>query len=636
MQPALRLLKSWWAPIFFALIALGPVIARIRQPTLLGDDITRVVELIEQPIQALLFRPFNEHFAPLFDFVSWLVWQAVGQDLRLAPLGFCIASVLPWVVLLVLLAVWLKQETSSTTAALIGVALASQSPLALEAVWWYSAASFTYAVVGVQAALLGASWLSSRPRRAMVLIGLGSALGPTASTIGVLAMPLAALRAFIDSTTTWRQKIQGLVAACGGLGAYLGVRELAGAGLFRTVHSENKGFADPLNGLAYALTVPGRMLWPAIVGIPSSLTARHVPAVLAWVLGALALAALLAACARPRATWNRRLVLAGGVMIYLGYALTYCSRAGLVRLGQWTEFQLLYDFGGRYHLLPLLGACAVIAALAAAVPFVRRADCTPGRPALIGVVAGLVALGTQFDEQHHWVWMLRQPDQKPTLAALHRVGELARAEGISRNQLTRIFDPVFRDWNGSVRLNPDYFHYMKLVPQAPLKVDRPLPDDQARARLLSRLTLPEQMVLAAGACVSMSTPARAKPLPTETLVIARRVKLNHVREVSPGHYRAKNWPSYIEYEFELLQDARFLMLPGLAADQDLTISWCDDAGRWRTLQRVCWLETPRPTAAPVIDLHRLINWPSGSLGRIRVGFTHDGELALEQPPRLLR
>jgi hypothetical protein len=90
-----NVLKTWWAPTFFAQIALSPVGARIRHPTLLGDDVQRVVELIEQPLRELLLRPFNEHFAPLFDFVSWSTWLAIGHDIRLAPLGFCIASVLP-------------------------------------------------------------------------------------------------------------------------------------------------------------------------------------------------------------------------------------------------------------------------------------------------------------------------------------------------------------------------------------------------------------------------------------------------------------------------------------------------------------------------------------------------------------
>jgi hypothetical protein len=630
-----RMLKRWWAPVLFALIALQPVFARLRHPTLLGDDIARVVELIELPFGKLLARPFNEHLAPLFDFVSWLTWQAVGHDLRLAALGFCIASVLPWVLLLVLLGEWLKRETGSSTAALIAVALAAQSPLALEAMWWYSAASFTYAVLGIQAALLGASVLGSTPRRALILIGVGSALGPAGSTIGVLGMPLAVFRACIDPATSWRRKAQGSSAAFGGLGIYLVIRELIGAGLFRAAPKQSPGLAEPITGLGYAFTVPGRVLWPAMAGVPARWMVVNLSTGLAWLLGALALAALLILAAKPRASWNRRLVLVGGAMIYLGYALTYCARAGMVRLGKWTEPQMLYDFGGRYHLVPLLGACAVVAAVLAALPLVRRADGARGRPALIGIIAGLVALTVNRYDAENWRWMLEQPDQKPTLAALHRVGELAHAEGVSRDQLTKIFDPVFRPWNGSVRLNPYYFHFMKLVAQAPLTVDRPLPDEEARVRLLSRLTLLEQAVLTSGACVSMNTRTAPKP-EGDALVVARRMKLKHAREVTPGNYRAMSCPAFIEYEFDSSLAARFLTLPGLAADQDLTISWRDESGQWRPLQHVCWLKTPAPVCEAAIDLQRLANWPTGRAVRIRVVFTQPGELALSQPPCLLR
>jgi hypothetical protein len=90
--------------------------------------------------------------------------------------------------------VWLVRETRSRTAALVALALAAQSPLALETMWWYSAASFSYAVVAIQAALLGASLLATRPRSALIMIVAGTVLAPAGTTIGLMATPLAALR----------------------------------------------------------------------------------------------------------------------------------------------------------------------------------------------------------------------------------------------------------------------------------------------------------------------------------------------------------------------------------------------------------------------------------------------------------
>jgi hypothetical protein len=635
--------SSRWAPqvrrvaaVVFALIALLPAIRRIRHPTLLGDDVIRLVDLIEHPLCELLSQPFSEHVAPVFNFVSWTTWQAIGHDIRLAPLGFCVASVLPWVAILVLLGVWLVRETGSRTASLIAVALAAQSPLALETLWWYSASSFGYAVLGVMTAVLGASLLAIRPRPAILLIAFGSALGPAGTTIGILAMPLSGLRAFLDSTASWRRKCQAILAGVGGLATYLLVIELAGTSLLRTAGMHNEGMAEPMTGLGYALTVPGRLLWPAMVGAPPTWTIMSISTGLAWLLGFVALLSMLVLSVKPRAVWNRRLVVVGNAMIYLPYALTYCSRAGMVRLGRWTEPQLLYIFAGRYHFLPLLGACTVIAAVLAALPLVRRCDALSGRPVAVGILVGLLALFVNRHEEDHWRWMMRQPDQKATLNALHQVGEVARDEGISRDQLTRLFDPVFRTWNNCLRDYAQYFHFMKMVAQAPATVAGPVSDEEARVRLLSRLTDREQLVLGMGAAVSMST---AGPKPEgEKLVTARMVKVENVRELKPGHFQVDVWPAvaFIEYEVKTPPDACFLSLPGLVTDQDLTISWSDESGQWRRLQHVCWLKTYRAPLQTTIDIRRLANWPIGRLSRFRVEFTRAGEVALETPPYLLR
>src|SRR5262249_40910737 len=157
---------------------------------------------------------------PLFESVSWLTWQAIGHDVRSAPLGFCVASVLPWGVLIFGLTYWLRRETGSRTASLATVALVAQSPLVLETVWWYSASSFTWAILGVLMAVIGAGHLSSRPRLGTALIGTGSGVGPAFSTIGILAVPLVVIRLLFDSSVARRKRVTGIAAGVMGVAAY--------------------------------------------------------------------------------------------------------------------------------------------------------------------------------------------------------------------------------------------------------------------------------------------------------------------------------------------------------------------------------------------------------------------------------
>ncbi len=183
-------------------------------------------------------------------------------------------------------------------------------------------------------------------------------------------------------------------------------------------------------GLLYAFSVPGRLLWPSTFGVPASLLVRAMPAVMVWGAGVLAILLVLALLYWPPARRNRHLVLLGGAFIYLNYILIYCSRAGLVNRGIWTEPQLLYELGGRYHILPLLGLATIVAAALACLPAIRRCDARRGLPALVAAALGLVMLVAQHREARYWDWMLFQPDQHRTLGAVHSLGEVARAEHI--------------------------------------------------------------------------------------------------------------------------------------------------------------------------------------------------------------
>ncbi len=226
----------------------------------------------------------------------------------------------------------------------------------------------------------------------------------------------------------------------------------------------------------------------------------------------------------------------------------------------------------------------MIAALLSAWPLVRRCDQRRGLPAVIGTFVGLVSLAIQHHEAAGWEWMLYQPDQKATLKVLHRVGWLARQEGIPRSQLVRVFDPCFRSWNGSIlHDHPDTFHLMELAAAAPVSVENPLPDPVARRQILAHLNRYERTVLGAGACVSLNPPRLSAG--AKTAAVARRVEMHHADKIDRGRYHGANGDSYIEFEFDPAPQARFLFLPGLQADQDVLILRTDEKGRWRRPKR---------------------------------------------------
>jgi hypothetical protein len=482
-------------------------------------------------------------------------------------------------------------------------------------------------------AILGASALPRRPFAALSLIGIGSALGVAGTTLGILAAPLAIVRAVLEPAASRRLKILVIVAAVTGVVTYRQVCKVGGISTFQTDPKSALPKVDIACGLAYALSVPGRILWPSLLGFPVSSMINPLPSWLCMGAGVVALAATAVLAFWPRASWNRRIVVIGAAMIYSSYALTYSARVSLLKDGRWTEAQLLYRYASRYHVLPLLGSVTIVAAILASGRLARLCDAHRGLPAFIAALVGLFTMFVQSGEASYWDWILKQPDQRATLAAVHHVGELARREGIPRSQLMRIFDPVYRPWNGSVMNDRPYaFHMMNLAVEAPAQVTSPLADAQARDRLLAWLTPAERIALAAGTCVSLS-PAHLDPK-ARTVSIARRVATHEVDEFTPGRFHPEHWPAYVEFEFDDAPPAHYLVLPGLAADQDVVILFRENGGRWANGQNVRWFRSPRTDAA--IDLERLIYLSGAPLAQVRVQFTSPGELALAGLPRLLR
>ncbi len=243
-------------------------------------------------------------------------------------------------------------------------------------------------------------------------------------------------------------------------------------------------------------------------------------------------------------------------------------------------------------------------------------------------------LAIQRHEVNTWCWILNYTDQQATLAAVDRVGQVAREEGISRKQLARIIAPALRPWNAPLLSDaPDAFSLMKLV-QAPETVAQDRPDREARSLVAERLTRAERLALGSAACVSL-TPGRLGA-DARTVSISKCQELQHIRQDQPGRYRSDLVPGAVKFAFDPTTDARFLALPGLRTDQDLIIFLCDETGRWRVDQSIRWLQSPRSEGPPVVDLDSIMNWWGKPISAIAIQLTRTGEISLEAPPRLVR
>jgi len=590
----------------FAAICLYPHLLWVGQPSLFSDDVMRVTDLQTIPPGRMLVRPFNEHLAPLFEAVSLASWHLAGRRLTAIPAAFEAASLLPFVLCLVFLGRIVRREVGSTAAALAAVAAFSLSAMVVETVQWYSASSFTWALLGCLVALDGAGrsrWWQS---------ALAAAAAPAFSAIGLLAGPLGASRALLSGGSRRRAWLRALAPAAGSL-AYLG---FASVFRYRDVLTESvHRNADLPLGLLSTARAPLDVLIPGLFGLRNVDLA--LPAGLDLALAGLGLAIVLVWAWRSR---DRPLILGGLLLIVGGYGLTYPFRT--VHGPHWIlEVQ-------RYHLFPQLGLVLLLAP--AAARGLRRLD---GRPvARLAFATGLAALllWVHLPEMKKRGRNFHFPEQRRTLAALERLDALCRAEGITRWQALAALDPVRTRWF------PHEYNALMMLPPG---VESPrLPDALVRPTLLASLSMADRE----GLCGGLDTSAHLRPVAEfaagRTPAVGELVGSFRIRGATPGGRAvSEGGPAYREY---LLPPdsgpAGALVVPAPDPAQTIELWWADRRGRWsETRSARVHSEAPHPPAEWAIPLEWLPHWDPAASRRIRLMYREPGPVAAGTP-RLVR
>ncbi|MFO0907481.1 MAG: hypothetical protein U0794_03830 [Isosphaeraceae bacterium] len=618
------------ARLVFLAACLGPLVPRLIRPSLYADDVPRLAQLQTQPLSALVLRPFNEHLAPCFELLSWLTWGAAGHRLAWAPLAFTVASLVPFPLTLWLLDRVLKRETGSPTAAQVGVALFALATIALETVYWYSASSFLWSLLAALAAWLAMARLldcgpESVTHAGRLVNGLGivlaTALAPAFSAIGLLAAPLAMLRALVDpipGRARWRVRAAGVLAATFGLGLYLvlltTVRPrdgLAPSKLDRTGLSQ---------GLAAAARAPAEVLVPSLVGGRIRAAA---PLSVALTLGFTSVVVLAAWRGGPR---HRPLLLGGLALMAGGYVLTYVPRA--VEMGP-----ALLSIQ-RYHLFPLLGLSFVAAGLAGSMG--RRAvEVCDAQPSTSGWTLAALAMGLlvwHSGPRRGLATFLHDADQAPTLRALDQLHAVCVAGGITREQAIAALDPVGNRWT------PAGENALDLLAAA---ADRPTrPDAQVRSFVLAALSDDDRRALCGG---MNATPylslARASQPPADTT--PRR--LYRVERDATGRLVGEGWPSFVEFDLAPAGSSEgapgAILLPADVPAGWVEVWWIRPGDRWSQTRSVrLQLDSAatrvEPDSAWRLPLARVPHWDP-TAHRVRLLFHARGPIAATAP-RLVR
>ena len=574
--------------LVFAGLCLFPSLLCLRTPAIFYDDVVRIAELHEHGFAGNLFVPINEHMQPFFQAITALAWRSTGGRLAGLPMAMAIAGAFPFALSLVLLAILVNRCLGSWTAGLLAASLFSFSSLSYyETVVWYSASSFQWAMAWTLAALIAVTPAGSEGgsrrhgRLGWAVAIVSSAMAAASCGVGLMAGPAAGLW-WLGHRGGGRTIGQRARAAIPSLGTAAHLLVCMAFHYHDQLSAQLKQNPYHLPGLLNVYRAPIDVLLPAIAGWRN--IDRILPDTVELGLFAAGLAAI--------AWWSRqsadpRPLVVGAFLILADYSLIYGSRH---QPGD-DHWVLGVE---RYHLFPQLGLTLILAPALATM--IRPLDRRPVAGLLAATSAALILLALHADALTTLARFYRFPDQARTLAALDRLTDVCRANGITRHQALRAFDPIRRKW-----FPADRPEAIGMIPET-ASVET-MPDAMVRPTILSALDPADIKALCGG---MDATPYLRPPDDDERSSTAGLLtSASGMSPVDDGTYRSTGEGSFLEYRFGSPDPAaRTLRL-----DVDTTrlrgpisVCWAGDDGRW-TVMRSCpmarrWWRRRAPAGSP--------------------------------------
>lgn len=602
----------------FVILCGFPYLRWLEHPSLFHDDFLRVESLRNSTLQEALFRPFNEHMAPLFETVSYLAWLAAGRRITALPTAFMAASFLAFGATTGMLWALIRRETGSKAAALVAVALFTLSSVSAETVLWYSASSFQWAAAATLASwYCAASAADDRSPRARPwwLAGAlaASFAAPAFSAIGMLAAPLAMLRllASEDGRCLSARLVRSAFPALG-LALYLSI---CAAFRYRDVLTGSLARNFDLGAaLGATARAPAWVLLPGLIGLPEQ--SSTIPGSIAVLATVLVVIGSLAASAKGR----RPLLLGGIATILGGYFLAFATRA---HSGEIWVVKI-----SRYQLFPQLGLICMIAGSLGG--FFRGLDVRPSRRWLIAsLIAAVLACSHERGMRLAAEGEYRCPGQDRLFSAAVRLEEISRQRNITFEQLSHALDPVVTRWSP----HPWPFHPILFLLHRDPSITPSIEDPKVRDAIISALDSEEREVIFGG----MEATRYRRPISPGDLerapTVARWIAGFRNSDLGDGRFQVEGWAGYLDFEVDpTADDASALSLPGLESDVPVEVCWAGISGPWEPARNVRWKSDPDASGMNwAVPINALPHWRRGTVRRLRIAIVKRGRMVVGSP-----